>query len=451
MKKIVLKYSSFVLILLLIGLAFCKKDLIYKSAPATNQNSINNLAVDPGFNYVTSVNTDFTIKAVDIKGKNMINIRVDILSDYVANGGRLITSGTTDTNGVFKTIHPLPAFYKNIVISTKYPGIEGEYPAQINSGIVTLTINQNKPFSKTPSQTKDITADNDNDGVADIYDDYPSDPDKSFNSFFPVQGKTGTLAFEDLWPSKGDYDFNDLVVDYNVNQVLNAQQQVVEIDAKYIVKAMGASFENGFGFQLNVDPLNIISVTGTKLTDNYINVSANGVEANQKKAVIIVFDNAAKHFKNIHGQNPTGAAGYNTSIGGIYGTPDTLYVVVRFAKPIAQNVLGNPPYNSFIITNKRRGYEVHLSDQSPTDLANISLLGKYDDNSDVSLRRYYKSKNNLPWAINISQSFSYPTEKAYILNAYLKFAAWAESNGTSFNDWFSNTSSTYRDNNYIFQ
>jgi hypothetical protein len=25
----------------------------------------------------------------------------------------------------------------------------------------------------------------------------------------------GTLAFEDLWPSTGDYDFNDLVVDYD--------------------------------------------------------------------------------------------------------------------------------------------------------------------------------------------------------------------------------------------
>ena len=38
------------------------------------------------------------------------------------------------------------------------------------------------------------------------------DKNKSFNSFFPVQGKTGTLAFEDLWPAKGDYDFNDLVI-----------------------------------------------------------------------------------------------------------------------------------------------------------------------------------------------------------------------------------------------
>jgi LruC domain-containing protein len=26
----------------------------------------------------------------------------------------------------------------------------------------------------------------------------------------------GTLAFEDLWPSTGDYDFNDQVVDYDL-------------------------------------------------------------------------------------------------------------------------------------------------------------------------------------------------------------------------------------------
>jgi hypothetical protein len=34
----------------------------------------------------------------------------------------------------------------------------------------------------------------------------------------------GTLAYEDLWPSKGDYDFNDLVVDYDFNIVKNNQE-----------------------------------------------------------------------------------------------------------------------------------------------------------------------------------------------------------------------------------
>ena len=448
MKRIVQKYIPLFLLISLVGLAFCKRD-IFKNI--SNQTTIDNMQVDPHFNYATSINTDFTINTKDKNGNNMNNIRIDILSDYTINGGKIITSGTTDANGVLKTTHPLPAFYKDIVIATKYPGLEGEYKTQITNGKVNATINQNKPLTKTPLEiSHDNLTDSDNDGIADIYDDYPNDPNKSFNSFFPVQGKTGTLAFEDLWPAKGDYDFNDLVIDYNFNQILNAQQDVVEIDAKFIVKAMGASFANGYGFQLNVDPTLVESVSGIKLTDNYIYVSANGLEVNQSKAVIIVFDNAYKHFKNITGTNPMGMAGYNTSIGGMYGTPDTLCIEVKFSKAISQTILGNPPYNSFIITNKRRGYEVHLPDMPPTDLANMSLFGTNDDNSDIVAKRYYKSSSNLPWAINLSQSFSYPIEKAAITKAYLKFSSWAQSNGTVYPDWFSNTSSTYRDTNYIY-
>merc|ERR1711991_317750 len=51
----------------------------------------------------------------------------------------------------------------------------------------------------------------DGDGISNAEDDFPDDADRSFNNFFPASGY-GTLAFEDLWPARGDYDFNVLVV-----------------------------------------------------------------------------------------------------------------------------------------------------------------------------------------------------------------------------------------------
>jgi len=53
--------------------------------------------------------------------------------------------------------------------------------------------------------------DSDGDGIQDADDDFPNDPARAFINFFPAAGY-GSLAFEDLWPGKGDYDFNDLVV-----------------------------------------------------------------------------------------------------------------------------------------------------------------------------------------------------------------------------------------------
>ena len=54
--------------------------------------------------------------------------------------------------------------------------------------------------------------DADGDGINDELDDFPFDPDKAFNNFSPSANSSGKLVFEDLWPSQGDYDFNDLVL-----------------------------------------------------------------------------------------------------------------------------------------------------------------------------------------------------------------------------------------------
>ncbi|MDZ7777488.1 MAG: LruC domain-containing protein [Bacteroidales bacterium] len=58
----------------------------------------------------------------------------------------------------------------------------------------------------------------------------------------------GTLAYEDLWPGKGDYDFNDLVIDYEFEITKNNQEIVQDITATFTIKAFGASQHNGFGF-----------------------------------------------------------------------------------------------------------------------------------------------------------------------------------------------------------
>ncbi len=52
--------------------------------------------------------------------------------------------------------------------------------------------------------------------------------------------------------------------------------------------------------------------------------------------------------------------------------------------------------------------------------------------------KYCKTKKFLPWAINITQHFSYPVEKMSINSAFLKFNQWAESNCTQYIDWYQN-------------
>jgi LruC domain-containing protein len=290
--------------------------------------------------------------------------------------------------------------------------------------------------------------DTDGDGVSDPNDDYPTDPAKAFNNYYPNKNTFGTLAYEDLWPSKGDYDFNDVIVDYRFNQITNAQSKVVKIEGKMFLKATGAGYQNGFGFEMPIPASNVSNATGSQLKENYINIASNGMESGQNNAVFIAFDNAYKMMKNVTSANQNGNAGINTSINGTNGNVDTMNIVINLVQPTDLSTIGYPPYNPFIIVNKNRAVEVHLADKPNTLLANIGLFGTINDNT-LAPNRYYKTINNLPWALNIAEGFDYPTEKTQIISAYNYFAAWAQSNGTLYNDWYKNIN-TYRNSNMIY-
>ena len=239
------------------------------------------------------------------------------------------------------------------------------------------------------------------------------------------------MAYEDLWPAKGDYDFNDVVVDYNFNQITNGNNQVVQIKSKLVVKAIGATYKNGFGFELGSAPSSVASVTGQRLNHNLISLNGNNTESGQSKAVIVVSDNVYDLLPYPGG----GQIGVNTVPGAPWVQPDTIQLTINMSVPVNITTLGTPPYNPFIFVDQDRTREVHLAGFAPTSKHNTALFGTYQDDSDPASGRYYKSNKNLPWAINISQNFVYMKEKQQIVSGYTKFAAWAESSGSQFTNW----------------
>jgi len=315
-----------------------------------------------------------------------------------------------------------------------------------NDAVFFVTANPVQAVDPTDLPIVDYTGDDtDGDEVPNNFDDYPDDPTKAFNNYFFNKGSFGTLAFEDLWPYRGDYDFNDAVIDYNFNQITNGTNKVVELKATFILRAHGAFYHNGFGFELPISADKIESVSGQVVTNDYILLQSNGTEQDQTNATIIVWDDSYNILP------PQGSSiGANTTPEVPFIVPDTLEVTVTLKEAVPLNEMGIPPYNPFIIINKDRGLEVHLPDLPPTSLANQALLGTGHDNSIPSSGRYYKTINNLPWAINIIERFEYPIEKAEILDVYLKFGEWAESGGELFNDWYKD-SEGYRNEEKVYQ
>lgn len=314
-----------------------------------------------------------------------------------------------------------------------------------NDAVFFVTANPVQAVDPTDLPVIDYTGeDADGDGVPDQFDDYPDDTEKAFNNYFFNQGDFGTLAFEDLWPYKGDYDFNDAVIDYNFNQITNGSNEVTEIRATFVLRAHGAYYHNGFGFEIPITPSMVSSVEGIRITDSYINLLANQTEAGQTNATIIVWDDSYEILP------PQGSSiGANTTPDVPFIVPDTLEITIRLNQSVALSEVGIPPYNPFIIVDRQREIEVHLPDHAPTALANPLLLGTGHDNSIPSDGRYYKTSNNLPWAINIIEKLEYPIEKTEIPEAHLKFSEWAESGGAVFNDWYKATEG-YRNDEKIY-
>lgn len=278
--------------------------------------------------------------------------------------------------------------------------------------------------------------DTDGDGIEDGIDEYPTDPELAFNNYYSSLDHFGTLAFEDLWPSKGDYDFNDLILDYNFNRITNAQNNVVKLEAKFVVRAIGASLHNGFGFEMEgIDPSDIEYINGQNLLNDIIITNANGTEAGQNNATVIVFDDAWDH----------GHA--NTKENQEFIVPDTMLITIKLSSPMDVADFGLAPFNPFIFVDGERGREVHLANYEPTDLVDASYFGQYSDRTNPAEGKYYKTEFNLPFGLNIASKLDYAIEKSPINDAHLKFINWIETSGSNYQDWYMNKSGYRNDLN----
>ena len=114
------------------------------------------------------------------------------------------------------------------------------------------------------------------------------------------------------------------------------------------------------------------------------------------------------------------------------------------------NDFGVAPFNPFIIINKERGKEVHLANNPPSDLAEVTYFGQSADDTQPGIGKYYKTKENLPWAINFPSKFQYPVEKASIDVSHLNFINWVLSEGIDYKNWYKNNTG-FRSTTNIYQ
>jgi LruC domain-containing protein len=317
----------------------------------------------------------------------------------------------------------------------------GSCDNDFNDVMFSITANPYTAINTQPLADLNTPNDSDGDGVMDQQDAYPKDPARAYNQYFPSQNSFNILAYEDLWPSRGDYDFNDLVMAYNVQQVLNSKNNVVDVNMTYQLRAVGGSNKIGFAVQLPIAASNLSQYSMTPAYNGDLLLS-NGAETDQSKLVFPLFDDAHRVIK------PSNGSFTNTVLNEPYVQPVNYSLKITFANPVSQAALGSAPYDSFIYVNDR-SVEVHLPYQLPTDKADKSMFGQSADKSNPAKGIYYLTYDNKPWALLVPGAFDYPAEKQSIESTYNYFTPWAVGKGTVNKDWYNNTSG-YRNSSQIF-
>lgn len=232
----------------------------------------------------------------------------------------------------------------------------------------------------------------------------------------------GTLAFEDNWPKKGDYDMNDVMIKYHSIVSYNYLNEVLSTDDEYKILWSGANYRNGFCYELNTSRDNAtIEVLKADYKPEYIKLSPIAT-----KATIILMDDAR-------------SATQNNSKVPVYRVKTTFKVPI----PV-NNAFPEPLYNPFItIQNK---VELHLPNFAPSGVFNNeSLFGADDDRSIPSEGIYYRSTGFYPFAIDvvgtdelILNDNKYEGSLHAIGNTYPQFVSWVTSKGINNKDWYKN-------------
>ncbi|WP_375754017.1 LruC domain-containing protein [Vibrio sp. HN007] len=269
---------------------------------------------------------------------------------------------------------------------------------------------------------------------------------------FPSEQEAATIAYEDNWPHKADYDMNDVVIEYHITEILH-ENSVKKIHIRGSLLAYGADYHNGFAVRLQGLSRDAIDPITTRQYQNGELVGNSGLESDSEEAIFIISEDLSSvkqgqclYFRTQNSCKQNHSFMFELHINLIEDAESSALI----AMPYDPFIFATPGYyhGEQLPFQPGRSWELHLPDHSPTEKFNhAEMWGLGIDASNTSEDTYFKTSNNLPWAILIPGTWKWPEERVDLLTSYPRFATFAESAGQNGKDWYrlkhANQSKTY--------
>ena len=251
-------------------------------------------------------------------------------------------------------------------------------------------------------------------------------PDPKYE-FRKTTENVGFYIFEDQWPSKGDYDLNDVIFNATYTKVYST--------------ANNAIYEEGYTFKTYTNAAKAeklksgvaVKVEGLKATDQIeffvkkpgeTEFTAANFERDTRNNIIYLTDNAKSNIGTEYMFNVK----HDEALGALYKEKK-----VKIKPFIYRDVDG-------------KRLEIHIAQEAPTNVADKSFFGTEDDASQPDKKIFYVRSGNYPFGIflkgatesDMTKLFDADNETRAIDEdeVYPKYKSWVESNGKKDKDWY---------------
>ncbi len=233
----------------------------------------------------------------------------------------------------------------------------------------------------------------------------------------------GVYAFEDLWPAQGDYDMNDVVVDFKHEREMTRNNTNENFKTIYQT------------FYLTTYQNYVTLVSGLALK---LNTKKKPTSIVMKKIASGSDDEETVTFEN------DGSIYYLTN--DVKAELGTTYILELFYKDgVGKDDLASVDPFIFRKEANDQEWEVHIPYEAPTAKMDFSYFGKGDDASKVSDNIFFVRSGNYPFAFYLAgvniDAFKdtillRANESKMIDKLYPDFLDWSLSKGTEKEQWY---------------
>jgi LruC domain-containing protein len=269
---------------------------------------------------------------------------------------------------------------------------------------------------------------------------------KPINAFTPLPKieenrsvTSGVYAFEDLWPKMGDYDMNDVVVDFKHEKVMSKSSN----ESKFKI------YQENFYLTTYQNYVTLTSGLAMKLMTKVkpSSIVMKKIAAGSNEAVEVEYTVEKDHANTELGIKEGYVYYLTNDVKGEIGS--TYILELNYSKGLtSSNDLAT--VEPFIYRQEAddKQWEVHIPFEAPTGKMNFNYFGKDSDASDYSdpnNLKYYVRDSDYPFAFFLSgitiDSFKntilrYQNERKEISILYPDFLEWSTSSGIEKTEWY---------------